>query len=176
LTLHSILEGVALSASAAHGEHGSLAGFGTFLVIFLHKPLDAMTITMLMSRGGWSPWWRNVVNGLFALAIPAGVVMFHAGLMVDGSPSNGPSPSVAIAHALAFSAGVFFCISMSDLLPELQFHQHDRLKLSAALLLGLFVAYLAGRLEATVADHHQHGQTAITNLAIPQQDHVPTSP
>ena len=40
------------------------------------------------------------------------------------------------AGALAFSAGTFLCIALSDLLPELQFHSHDRLKLSVALLTG----------------------------------------
>ena len=32
--------------------------------------------------------------------------------------------------------GTFLCIALSDLLPELQFHSHDRLKLSVALLVG----------------------------------------
>ena len=40
------------------------------------------------------------------------------------------------AVALAFSAGTFLCIALSDLLPELQFHAHDRFKLSLALLAG----------------------------------------
>ena len=61
--------------------------------------------------------------------------------------------------ALAFSAGTFLCISLSDLLPELQFHQHDRVKLTIALLLGLAVAYAAAQLEA--ATHkHDHANTA----------------
>ena len=46
------------------------------------------------------------------------------------------------AIALAFSAGTFLCIALSDLLPELQFHSHDRLPLSAALLTGF--ALMAG--------------------------------
>ena len=50
--------------------------------------------------------------------------------------------------ALAFCAGSFLCIASSDLLPELQFHSHDRFKLSVALLAGLSVAILIGQLEA----------------------------
>src|SRR3954467_4837600 len=39
LALHSMLNGVALAAAVQHGSHGALlAGFGTFLVIVLHKP------------------------------------------------------------------------------------------------------------------------------------------
>ena len=43
---------------------------------------------------------------------------------------------------------MFLCISLSDLLPELQFHQHDRVKFSVALLLGIAVAWGAQRIEA----------------------------
>lgn len=148
LTLHSLLAGVALAASVSHGHGGGLLpGLGTFLVIFLHKPFDAMTIAMLMARSGYSLTARSLVNALFSLAIPAGAGLFLLGL----SPDVGPV-WFAIPPALAFSAGVFLCIAGSDLLPELQFHHHDRWKLSAALLLGLAVAYVAGRMEG-----HSHG-------------------
>ncbi len=144
LTLHSVLGGIALAASVAHGHNtAGVAGLGTFLVIFLHKPFDAMTLGTLMAKSRWSLATRSLVNGLFALAIPLGAVLFHLGL----SASTG-SGSPLIPPALSFSAGVFLCIAMSDLLPELQFHHHDRLKLSAALILGLAVAYLAGLAES----------------------------
>ena len=58
------------------------------------------------------------------------------------------------AHALAFSAGTFLCIALSDLLPELQFHTHDRIKLSVALLAG-FV--LMGSTAAWEDTSHAHG-------------------
>ena len=55
------------------------------------------------------------------------------------------------------------CIALSDLLPELQFHQHDRLKLSVALLLGVALAWGVTRLEA--AGHaEQESDLAITAL------------
>jgi zinc and cadmium transporter len=58
---------------------------------------------------------------------------------------------VFLGCALAFCAGTFLCISCSDLLPELQFHSHDRLKLSVALLAGLGVAILIGVIEEASA-------------------------
>jgi zinc and cadmium transporter len=148
LTLHSLLEGVALAASIQH-EHGSLrlAGLGTFLVIFLHKPFDSMTIAMLMARGGWSPKSRLVVNGVFALAIPLGAALVFAGLATESAGG------MFVAYALAFSAGTFVCIALSDLLPELQFHDHDRVKLSAALVLGLALAIAVGKFESLVHRH-----------------------
>jgi zinc and cadmium transporter len=155
LALHSVLNGVALAAAVQHGSHGSwLAGFGTFLVIFLHKPFDAMTISMLMGRGGWSQAWRNTVNGLFSLCIPAGVLIFYFGLMTDSHSAGSAGQQWWIACALAFSAGTFLCISLSDLLPELQFHSHDRLKLSVALLLGLGVAQFAAKMESLAHAPH----------------------
>jgi zinc and cadmium transporter len=155
LALHSVLNGVALAAAVWHGSHGSmLAGFGTFLVIFLHKPFDAMTISMLMGRGGWSMAWRNTINGLFSLCIPAGVLIFYFGLMSETTSPDTAARQWYISCALAFSAGTFLCISLSDLLPELQFHSHDRLKLSLALLLGLGVAQFAARMEALAHSAH----------------------
>ncbi len=153
LTLHSIIAGVALAAGVTFayrdGHHASaLAGFGTFLVIFLHKPFDALTIGTLMSFGGWSTTTRHVVNGLFALVVPFGVILFYFGIEHVGGENH------LLAYALAFSAGTFLCVSMSDLLPELQFHRHDRTVLSLALVLGLTVAWAAGLLE-TGGHRHQ---------------------
>ena len=52
-----------------------------------------------------------------------------------------------IGAALAFSAGAFICIALSDLLPEVQFHSHDRAKLTVAFLLGIALAYAIGSIE-----------------------------
>jgi len=148
LTLHSLLAGVALGASVVESAPESrLAGLATFLVIVLHKPFDSMTLGMLMARGGWSMPWRHVVNGLFALAVPMGAAAFYLG--ISGDAAGGP----ALGYALAYSAGLFFCISLSDLLPELQFHDHDRVKLTVALLTGLAFAYGVGHLETLVHRH-----------------------
>src|SRR5215208_559475 len=63
LALHSMLNGVALAAAVQCEVGGSwLAGFSTFLVIVLHKPFDAMMISTLMGRSGWSLPWRHTIN------------------------------------------------------------------------------------------------------------------
>jgi zinc and cadmium transporter len=160
LSLHSILAGLALAASvtatAQNHPATALAGFGTFLVIFLHKPLDSLTLGTLMAKGDWPVLLRHVVNALFALAIPVGAGLFYLGVGTAPAATN-----PMLSYALAFSAGVFLCIAMSDLLPELHFHQHDRVMLSLALLAGLSVAYLAGFAETHShgdAGHHQHAE------------------
>jgi zinc and cadmium transporter len=155
LTLHTLINGVALAASveavAHQGRDYWLMGFGTFLVIILHKPFDALTIVTLMTAGGWSRGSRHLVNGLFALVIPIGVLLFHLGA--------GQFPSTAqqfLGAALAFASGTFVCIAASDLLPELQFHSHDRIKLSVALLAGLLLSALIGVFESSAPEHHAH--------------------
>jgi zinc and cadmium transporter len=54
---------------------------------------------------------------------------------------------------LAFTAGTFLSIATSDLLPELQFHAHDRGKLSLALIAGIAVSALIGGFEMTGHGH-----------------------
>ena len=103
------------------------------LATLVHKPADALTISTLMLKGGSARWLVHLINFGFGLMIPAGVAMF-----VIGSSEFTPGMAATVtAGALAFSAGTFLCIALSDLLPELQFHSHDRLKLSAALLAGV---------------------------------------
>ncbi|WCJ60799.1 ZIP family metal transporter [Fontisphaera persica] len=162
LTIHTVINGMALAASVraeSNGHfHGGLAGLATFLVIFLHKPFDALTITTLMTAGGWSRAARHFVNVLFALMIPVGVGLFYL-----GASQVAESHPEYVGAALAFSAGTFLCIAASDLLPELQFHSHDRIKLSLAMLAGLGLAFLIGAFEAGGHDHghghdHEHEQ------------------
>lgn len=153
LALHSVINGIALAAAVEHGSHGvGLAGFGTFLVIALHKPFDAMTIGTLMARSRFPIARRVFVNALFPLAVPLGAALFYLGLAQGNA--------MTVPCALAFSAGTFLCISLSDLLPELQFHQHDRVKLSLSLVAGLAVAYAAAQFESHTHSHEPHATAA----------------
>jgi zinc and cadmium transporter len=64
-----------------------------------------------------------------------------------------------VGYALCLSAGVFLCISLGDLLPELHFHSHDQIPLSLMLLLGLALAWGIRYFEPPHAhphDHHGH--------------------
>ena len=138
--IHTIIDGIALGAAVAagssDGESASmLAGLGVFLAILLHKPLDALTITSLMAVREWPKKKRASVNLLFSLMCPLGAILYYVGV-----GSIGESQDFIKGVTLAFSAGVFLCISLSDLLPEVQFHSHDRLSMSGMLLLGVAVA------------------------------------
>lgn len=143
LAVHSLAGGVALASAAAANmdvRRGiGAATWGVFIATIVHKPADALTIVSLMLRAGAPRALAHLVNFAFALMIPAGVVLFYVGI-----ERLGPTAASRLtANALAFSAGTFLCIALSDLLPELQFHKHDRWKLSAALLGGLGLMALA---------------------------------
>ncbi len=139
LAIHSLVGGIALASAVVAdyrvGRGGSGAGLGVFVATLVHKPADALTITSLMVRSGSGRWSTHLLNLGFALMIPAGVALFFAGTAGSGAFA----PGAWTAGALAFSAGTFLCIALSDLLPELQFHSHDRFKLSTALLAGFLV-------------------------------------
>ena len=146
LSRHALLDGVALGAGvlsdSAHRGTFQWAGLGVFLAILLHKPLDALSITALMQANHWSRRSQWIVNGLFALTCPLGALLFVACV-----PEGSQTQRQWVGVALAIAAGIFLCISLSDLLPEVQFHRHDRLKLSAALILGVLCAYAIRYLE-----------------------------
>lgn len=140
LGLHSIMDGVALAASIqaeSYQQHALLAGIGIFLAIAFHKPLDAMSISSVMSVSGWDSRQQFWVNIVFALSCPLAALAVFFG--VSWFPTDS---TIALGYALAFSAGTFLCISLGDLLPELHFHTHDRFKLSLALLVGIALAVM----------------------------------
>ena len=151
LALHTLIDGLALGAAVtaeSHGEGGwILAGLGTFLAIALHKPLDALSITSLMAAGKWSKAHIRLANCVFAVMCPLGAIGFVLGLQTM------PGEQFVLGCALAFAAGVFLCISLADLLPEVAFHTHDREYLTLALALGVGLAWGIGFLEPK----HVHG-------------------
>jgi zinc and cadmium transporter len=144
LTLHSLLDGLALAAAVEAGAHGhaKLAGLGVALVVILHKPFDSMAVSALMTASGSTRFSRHLLNAMFALVSPLGAFLFYL-----GASHFADSNAAFLGGALAFCTGTFLCISCSDLLPELQFHSHDRFKLSVALLMGLTVAIVIKQIE-----------------------------
>jgi zinc and cadmium transporter len=152
LSLHSVFDGLAMAAATATGAQGhvGMLGLGTALAVILHKPFGALAIATLMTARQAPPSLRRRVTLAFASVTPLGALAFYwgAGPWVRAHPAW-------LGAALAFCCGTFLCIACADLLPELQFHSHDRLKLTAALLAGIGVAWLIVRL-AHGTSHHPH--------------------
>jgi zinc and cadmium transporter len=143
LALHTLTGGVAL-AGAVRADQGLGPGsLGVFIATLVHKPADALTIVSLMLRAGVPRGRAHLVNFGFSMMIPVGAALFWVGVEFLGNSTA----NLVTSNTLAFSAGTFLCIALSDLLPELQFHAHDRWKLSAALLAGVGLMALAGRFD-----------------------------
>lgn len=151
LGLHSALDGMALAASvqAESKSQAVSAGWVVFGAIVLHKPFDSLTLGTLMAVAGRTSALRHFVNAIYAAVVPLGAVAYM--LVADWFSGT----SHLAGYALAFSAGTFLCIATSDLLPELQFHSHDRVKLSIALAAGVFLAAVGAYFDLAGHSHHE---------------------
>ena len=140
LTVHALLEGAAIAAAWHAG--GSALGMGVAAVVLLHKPFDALTLVATMRLQEIKKSKIILANVFFGLTVFGGSLA----MMFMGQVS-----SDAISVVLGIAAGMFLCIALTDLLPELHFHGHDKLGLTLALLLGLGVSY-----GITLTHSHDH--------------------
>jgi zinc and cadmium transporter len=147
LTIHTFMNGVGL-AGAVHAETGpeatskpleilglALPGLVMFAAIVLHKPADALAISTVLSRKRVSRGLISLVQFGFAAMVPIGAWTF----VRAGEALEEHLRTQLTGAALAFSAGTFLFIALSDLLPEVQFHRHDRIWLFLALAAGVAV-------------------------------------
>ncbi len=135
LTLHTLSAGIALaSAAAAAGDARSAEAFSVFLALLVHKPADSMTIATLLLCGGRSRATVHLVNLAYASVVPVGVVGFY---LVRALALPLVRQAAFTGIVLAVSAGSFLVIALADLLPELQFHGHNRFRLTLLLLAGV---------------------------------------
>jgi zinc and cadmium transporter len=162
LTIHTFMNGaglagaVQLDAESGSPGAGVLPGLALFLAIALHKPADALAISTVLSRKGVGRGKLALVQLGFAAMIPIGAAAF---LATSGTIAKDLQNQLTGA-ALAFSAGTFLFIALSDLLPEVQFHRHDRVALSLALVLGVVLMGGIGLLEGHNHGGHHHGDEA----------------
>ncbi|QDT35406.1 ZIP family metal transporter [Thalassoglobus polymorphus] len=139
LSIHTLLDGLALGASMqaeVHHATGGWLGLGVLAGIVLHKPLDSLSITTLMLNANQSPSRRVIVNLIYSLLCPLGAALFLWGVRLAGGET-----ALVVGAGLAFSAGIFLCIALADLLPEMEFHTHNRWQLSVCLLVGIALAW-----------------------------------
>lgn len=161
LVLHSLIGGVGLGAAMIADKNlmagGTLLwpGLAIFLVIVFHKPFDAMTLLALVTTSGGSRKMGHLINAAFSLAVPIGAALFMVGLA-----NTDMTHSPIVANGLGFAAGVFLCIALSDVLPELHFHRHDAAKLTVALFIGLALAWTINHFEMKHHDDIHGGPTA----------------
>jgi zinc and cadmium transporter len=124
-----------------------LPGIALFAAIVLHKPADALAISVVLSRKGVKRSTIALVQVGFGVTVAIGAMAFY---FTAGHIETGLRGQLTGA-ALSISAGTLLFIALSDLLPEVQFHRHDRLLLFSALLAG--VALMGGI--ALLEDHDE---------------------
>ena len=156
LGFHSLIDGLALAAAVVAESHTpiGLVALGTALAVIMHKPFDALAVLTLMHSSGCSPALRRTMNFGIALVAPLGVSLAFLGFGQKVEANQ-----IVLGCALGFCGGSFLCIACSDLLPELHFHSHDRLRLSLALMAGLGISILVGNFE-----HSSHGHPVQTEI------------
>ena len=155
LTIHTFMNGVGLAGAVQFDADAQtigslmLPGFALFLAIILHKPADALTVTTVLGRKGIEPWKLAMVQLGFAAMVPIGIAAF---MITRGAIAKNLENQI-VGFALAFSSGTFLLTALSDLLPEVQFHRHNRVSLFLALLFG--VALMGG---IALLESHNHGE------------------
>lgn len=130
LSVHTFVNGIAMGA-------GFMSGIGAVvtLAVAAHKLPEAFSLTAILLHENYRRVHIVLMSLLFMSMIPLGVVVVRLFAVSPESPLTG--------YALAFSAGTFLHIAVSDLLPEVHRSSHHRLVILTAFILGVAVTALA---------------------------------
>lgn len=165
LSIHSLFDGVAIGAAlGGPSDATSSLALAVFLSVMIHKPMDGLSVSAILLNAGVDRGTLWIIQVIYAALVPIGAGLF---LLTEGTIAES---ATLIGWTLAFSGGAFLAIALTDLLPELHFHSHDRNKLSAALLLGLGVMW------STTLFEHGHGHDHDHAPAAADHDHRSSDP
>jgi zinc and cadmium transporter len=140
LSIHSFFDGVAIGAvTGSAGAAGTATAVSVALSVMIHKPMDGLSVSVLLLNAHVAKRTLWLIQLVYAALVPMGAAAFWLTRGAISEAAEGPF----LGYTLAFSAGTFCSIALTDLLPELHFHRHDRNKLSAAMLLSMAVMYAA---------------------------------
>ncbi len=130
LSIHTFVNGVAMGAGFMSGIGGLVT-----LAVAAHKLPEAFTLTAILLHENYRRTTIALMSLLFMGMIPLGVMAVNTWAVSAESTFTG--------YALAFSAGTFLHIAVSDLLPEVHRSSHHRLIALAAFVAGIAVTALA---------------------------------
>ena len=132
LAIHTLTNGVALGS----GLMVPGLGLAVFLAITAHKCPEAFTLTSVLLHSGIGPRKILLVQLMVLSMIPLGALLAYGVIR--------PGNEALVGKAIAFSAGTFLHISLSDLLPEV--HKHSQVKhwTFIALVSGLVLMWFLG--------------------------------
>ncbi len=130
LSLHTVVDGFALGAANATPAIGLLV----FVAIVAHKIPSSFSLSAILRAEGYSRRKALAMNATFALMVPIGAALY---LVLRGAVHTGAFTPLA----LAASTGTFLHLALSDILPDLHRQGGSKLRISAALVLGLGVMW-----------------------------------
>lgn len=128
LAVHTLFDGIALGSASVEG-----VGLTTFVAIASHKVPSSLSLASILLHEGRTRRTVFLLAALFGLMVPLGAALYFA--LAELIPMQGFPPA-----ALAFSAGSFLYIAVSDLLPNVNRHgPGGRLKNILSMGAGLLV-------------------------------------
>jgi zinc and cadmium transporter len=126
LSTHTVFDGVALGSAITEG-----VGLTTFFAIAAHKIPSSLSLATLLKAERRSSATILALVAAYGLMVPAGALLYFGLDRMIGFNAFAPM-------ALAFSAGSFLYIAVSDLLPHVSRHgKSERFQGVVGLLLGL---------------------------------------
>lgn len=133
LSVHTLVDGIALGSAVNEG-----VGMMAFIAITAHKVPSSLSLASILKAEGRRTPTILAYAVFYGLMVPAGAVLYFGFDAVLRFEKFSP-------WALAFSAGTFLYIAVSDLLPHVNRHGKERrgsnlLALLAGLLLMLALA------------------------------------
>ena len=132
LSMHTLIDGVALGTAVTGGEDFALGGL-VFLAIIFHKMPAAFSLTSALKADHYPNRTALAYLVIFNAMVPVGAVL--AFVVLFGLPVW------LLGAMLCFSAGTFIHVATSDLLPVIHRQHSGKLLLSGVVVLGvLFMA------------------------------------
>ena len=137
LSVHTLFDGLALGSAVQEG-----VGLTAFIAIVAHKVPSSLSLASILKAEGRRKGTILAYAVFYGLMVPLGAALYFG---FDAVVKH----EAFAARALAFSAGTFLYIAVSDLLPHVNRHGKDRkgrnlVALAVGLLLMLALARVAG--------------------------------
>ena len=133
LSMHTLIDGIALGTAVAGGDGIAFGGL-VFVAIIFHKMPAAFSLTSALKADHYPNRTSLIYLTIFNAMVPVGAVL--AFLVLFGLPVW------LLGAMLCFSAGTFIHVATSDLLPVIHRQHRGKVLLSAVVILG--VLFMAG--------------------------------
>ena len=132
LSMHTLIDGIALGTAVVGGDDIAFGGL-VFVAIIFHKMPAAFSLTSALKADHYPNRTSLIYLTIFNAMVPVGAVL--AFLVLFGLPVW------LLGAMLCFSAGTFIHVATSDLLPVIHRQHRGKILLSAVVILGvLFMA------------------------------------